>query len=132
MANRVCVLCGAKYDYCPNCDADKGKPIWMTCWDKAECHDIWEVLSGYNSHDKTAKDVVDVLNKYNVTDFTKYGGQIEADLKAIVKEVKGTKTAKAKSSKNVATSKEKTDEVVKENIKDKKIVNSDLKTNIGA
>ena len=27
MANRVCVLCGAKYDYCPNCDADKGKPI---------------------------------------------------------------------------------------------------------
>ena len=41
MANRVCVLCGAKYDYCPNCDADKGKPIWMTCWDKAECHDIW-------------------------------------------------------------------------------------------
>ena len=90
------------------------------------------VLSGYNSHDKTAKDVVDVLDKYNVTDFTKYGGQIEADLKAIVKEVKGTKTTKAKSSKNVATSEEKTDEVVKENMKDKKIVNSDLETNIGA
>lgn len=46
MANRVCVLCGAKYDYCPNCDADKGKPIWMTCWDKAECHDIWAGIIG--------------------------------------------------------------------------------------
>lgn len=72
------------------------------------------------------------MDKYNVTDFTKYGGQIEADLKAIVKEVKGTRTTKAKSSKNVATSEEKTDEVVKENMKDKKIVNSDLETNIGA
>lgn len=93
---------------------------------------IAAVLSGYNSHDKTAKDVVDVLDKYNVTDFTKYGGQIEADLKAIVKEVKGTKTTKTKSSKNIATIEEKADEVVKENIKDKKIVNSDLETNIGA
>ena len=43
--NRICLICGNKYDYCPTCDRDRLKPSWYTLFCSETCYDINNILS---------------------------------------------------------------------------------------
>lgn len=46
--NRVCVICGTRYSYCPSgCAEDKGKPSWMTVFHDDNCRNIYYTCANY-------------------------------------------------------------------------------------
>lgn len=42
---RTCLICGNKYEYCPNCDRDRLKPTWYFLFCSEKCHDLDYILS---------------------------------------------------------------------------------------
>ena len=49
--NRNCIICGQNYSYCPTCGKDAGKPTWYFIFDGQNCHDIYEVCTGWSFED---------------------------------------------------------------------------------
>lgn len=90
--NRICLTCGAEYQYCPNCSGAKDVPAWKTEFDEESCKDIFNVISGYNMNIIPAKDVVAVLKKYNITDTSKYKKSIRTKLNEAIETVEATKS----------------------------------------
>lgn len=49
MANkRKCLCCGRTYEWC-SCDKYRDYPTWYNTFDNQNCHDIWHVLSDFES-----------------------------------------------------------------------------------
>lgn len=46
--NRVCLLCGTKYEYCPTCTQDKTKPAFMAEFHSESCKNIFEICTRFN------------------------------------------------------------------------------------
>lgn len=46
--NRVCYLCGTKYEYCPTCTQDKAKPAFMSEFHAENCKNIFEICTRFN------------------------------------------------------------------------------------
>ncbi len=62
---RICKVCGKKYAYCPSCVEDMNKPTWMMSFDKAECKEVWDVLSANGVGLIDNKEAVARLKKVN-------------------------------------------------------------------
>lgn len=82
---RKCICCGVEYEYCPNCNSDSRYPKWMVSYDTESCKDVFNVVSGYNMGIISADSVKGVLNKYSITDYSKYKDSIAKVLKEITK-----------------------------------------------
>lgn len=76
MTKRKCLACGKEYDFCPRCEAAKETP-WMITFDRNECKEIFNVVSGYNMGISTLNDVKTVLDKYNIADVSVYQGNVK-------------------------------------------------------
>jgi hypothetical protein len=66
--NKICMTCGKKYYYCPNCEEMKNYPYWMSCWHDKNCKDIFEILGFYvdNIYSKEqAKEKLEACNLNN-------------------------------------------------------------------
>lgn len=48
ISNRKCILCQKTYEYC-NCDKYKDYPKWFVMFHDVNCHEIWYVLSDFES-----------------------------------------------------------------------------------
>ena len=97
---RTCIFCGQKYQYCPNCKDYSSEPAWKFNFDTEKCHDLYNVIAGYNIGNRSIEDVKTTLNKYNVTDYSIF-----------------PKAFQEKLSNNVSDKKEETKEQSKEEIK---------------
>ena len=73
---RICTTCGAEYEYCPYCDEYAHLPKWHFMWDKEECKDLFDAIVSYNVDKTPIQNVKDVLDKYDITDFSKYNTEI--------------------------------------------------------
>lgn len=80
---RTCICCGSEYEYCPNCNNLTLYPKWMMEFDKAECKELFNTLSGYGMGIFKKDDVKAVLNKYGVEDYSKYNEEISKQLNEI-------------------------------------------------
>lgn len=51
MANnyRVCICCNKRFKYCPHCSEYESLPTWYNLFHNENCHDIWYVLSDFES-----------------------------------------------------------------------------------
>lgn len=65
--NRVCLTCGEKYSYCPNCN--RKAPSWMSEFHDENCKNIFQICTSFNvgvmskSEAKTALEQCDLSNK---------------------------------------------------------------------
>ena len=71
MANnqRICLCCGKTYRYCSHCD-EKKFPTWYALFHDENCHDIWYILSDFESGILTkeeAQEKMKVLNPSVIT-----------------------------------------------------------------
>ena len=48
---RICVTCGATYEYCPRCSKDTDKPVWMVAFHTEECRKVYNIIARYNTND---------------------------------------------------------------------------------
>lgn len=74
---RKCICCGSSYQYCPNCGKFNGKPKWMISYDEESCKDLFNAVSGYNMGVVTKEQLKAVLDKHNITDYSKYKDSIK-------------------------------------------------------
>lgn len=47
---KVCVICGTHYSYCPNCSSYAKEPRWKFLFHDQNCHDIYHVLNDYGAN----------------------------------------------------------------------------------
>lgn len=89
---RQCIFCGNEYEYCPHCSNSNKYPNWMFNFDTEKCHDLYEVVAGYNMGIKTIEDVKSALDKYEVTDYTIFSKKLQDKLKELVPQKKEEKS----------------------------------------
>lgn len=66
MSKRTCYLCGDSYHYCPNCDEDRDKPLWMFTFCSTNCHNIYETLVDQTMGHLTVVETKEALDRLNV------------------------------------------------------------------
>jgi hypothetical protein len=62
-----CIICGAKYEFCGNCDRFNHLPRWMETIDNDNCRIIYDVIMDYRVGNKTAKECADILKKCDLS-----------------------------------------------------------------
>ena len=68
--------------YCPSC-SNKSEPSWKFNFDTEKCHDLYDVIAGYNIGIKKIEDVKATMDKYNVTDYSEYSEKLQNELKSL-------------------------------------------------
>lgn len=68
---RICMTCRSEYKYCPHC-SNTDQPAWMVNFDTEACKELFNAVSGYNMGVITKEQVKEVIDKYQITDFSKY------------------------------------------------------------
>lgn len=80
---RSCIFCGKTYEYCNHCKQNSNSPAWMFNFDSEKCHDLYDVIAGYNIGIKKIEDVKAVMDKYNVADYSEYSEKLQNELKSL-------------------------------------------------
>ena len=80
---RTCIFCGKTYEYCPNCRNYSTYPTWMANFDTEKCHELYDVIAGYNIGIRTIEDVKATLDKYDVTDYSIFSKGLQDKIKSV-------------------------------------------------
>lgn len=91
---RICKACGSEYDYCPKCQKYAHLPQWMWRCDTDECNDIFNALSAYNMGFGSIDEIKRVINKHNITDYSKFVSSIADKLNSLLPIEKAKKNKK--------------------------------------
>ncbi len=62
-----CLLCGAKYEYCGNCDRFNHLPRWMETIHNDNCRQIFHAIMDYRTGVKTPKECAEILNNCDLS-----------------------------------------------------------------
>lgn len=65
--DRVCYLCGEKYQYCPTCGNDRLKPSWMSQFHSENCKNIFEICTKFNMELITKEEAANELKKCDLS-----------------------------------------------------------------
>lgn len=85
---RNCIFCGETYTFCPHCSDSNKYPSWKFNFDSEKCHDLYEVVAGYNMGVNTIEDIKNTLDKYNVTDYSIFSKKLQDKLNELVPQKK--------------------------------------------
>lgn len=80
---RVCVVCGKKYVYCPNCKQGNPKETWRFMYDSEQCRDIFKACSDFAFGHINAEAAKKRLAKYDLSDVSAYSEDMRRNLSAI-------------------------------------------------
>lgn len=79
---RICKCCGKVYEYCPHCGKNRDE-LWRNITDTEECREVLNIVSAYNIGRANKDQVINILDKYKVKDYSKYKESISKVLKNI-------------------------------------------------
>lgn len=83
--NKKCIICGARYSYCNNCQKDSGKPTWYFIFDGENCHDIYDVCVAYRDKEITIKEAYERISKLDLSDLESFAPSTKAQIEEIMK-----------------------------------------------
>ena len=92
---RICIMCGRSYEYCPNCNKYADKPRWMWNFCSDRCNDICTVLCDYKQGKISAADARKQLYKLNANSIENLGDGFKKDIEDLM----GAKPEEAQPSK---------------------------------
>lgn len=78
--DKICIMCGKKYQYCSNCDRFRNYPRWMESFDNDNCHTIFNTIMEYRAGVKTIDQAAAVLKKCDLS----YRDKINKDMDAFI------------------------------------------------
>ena len=81
--NRQCICCGKEYYFCPVCNSSKRNTGYSMNYDSEECKEVMMHLNGYTMKMCTRERLKEILDTYNITDFSKYKDSIRKQLEEI-------------------------------------------------
>lgn len=112
--NRICIICGESYHFCPTCNSDSGKPAWHFVFDKERCNEIYEICVSYRDKVIDVKEAYERISKLDLSDLENFAPSTKAQIEEImsykkktslVEEAQEKDTAKANGAKNVKAKK---------------------------
>ena len=83
---RECIVCGTRYDFCPNCSEYDDKPRWMFMFHDKNCKDIYEIVNSYRAGAINADKAKTRLSKLDLSDRDTFTGGFKAILDEIWKD----------------------------------------------
>ena len=83
--NRTCIICKAKYHYCPNCGSDSGKPTWYFIFDGQNCHDIYEVCTQYRDNEIDAETAYNMISKLDLSKIDEFAEGTRLQIEEIIR-----------------------------------------------
>lgn len=96
---RICVVCGTKYVYCPNCKKGDPKETWRYMYDSNQCRELFRICSDFAHGHINANEAKKRLSKYDLNDTSKYSEDIRRNLSAINASAVAEKPAEPKEEK---------------------------------
>ena len=81
---RICIMCGSSYEYCPNCNKYADKPRWMWNFCSARCNDICTVVCNYKQGNISAADAKKQLIKLDAKSIDKIGAGFAKDIEDLM------------------------------------------------
>lgn len=96
---RICITCGKKYVYCPNCQKGDPSETWRNIYCSDECRDIYKICNSFAFGHINVETAKKQLDKYGITDRSKYNEDVRKSLSAIYAEAPKTETKDAEVSK---------------------------------
>ena len=78
--DKICIMCGKKYQYCSNCDRFRTYPRWMESFDNDNCHTIFNTIMEYRAGVKTVDQAAAVLKKCDLS----YRDKINKDMDTFI------------------------------------------------
>lgn len=82
--NRICVICGKSYSYCPSCHQDKNKPTWYAIFDGENCKGIYDVCTEYRDGNIDKKTAYERITKLDITDIEDFAESTKNQIKDIL------------------------------------------------
>lgn len=82
--NKVCVLCHRPYRYCPSCMEFKTLPKWMILFDKDNCHEIFNIVAGYNQKTTSLEDARERLLNQDLSEMGLYDIKVRETIEKII------------------------------------------------
>lgn len=70
---KICAVCHNEYSFCPVCQKDKDKPVWMFTFCGQNCHDIYQVTSAYGEKKIDANTAKQKLDKLDLSQLSNFG-----------------------------------------------------------
>lgn len=98
---RTCSVCGLQYEYCPHCNRDKDKPIWMFCFHDQNCHDIYDITSKYEDGKISANDSKELLSKLDLSKKDNFGTSYKNAISKIMSEADTVKVDETEPEKKI-------------------------------
>jgi len=86
--NKVCLICGKAYSYCPSCR--KTEPGWKNLVDTELCLDIYYALSEYYTSGD-AEPIKKVLKENNIKDYSMFAERTINQINEALGKTKSTK-----------------------------------------
>ena len=81
--DRTCIVCGKDYVYCPNCQKGDPNETWRNIYCSEECRGIYKICNSFAFGHTTAEAAKKQLDKYHITDRSKYSEDVRKSLSAI-------------------------------------------------
>lgn len=82
--NRICVICGKSYSYCPNCGADAGKPTWYFTFCGENCKDIYNVCTQYRDKELSPTEAQAKIKKLDITNIDNFAEVTQTQIHEIL------------------------------------------------
>ena len=84
--NRECLICHARYKFCPSCSEDAKKPLWMALFCSDNCHEIYTTLTDYRDGKLTKQEAFDKLKTLDTSCSDKFVAGTKTAYEKIVRE----------------------------------------------
>ena len=85
--NRMCLACGTKYSYCPDCNgADRLKESWHSEFCNSTCKDIWQTATKFNLGKLTKAEAKSIISALDLKPTEQYVACVQRDLGVILAE----------------------------------------------
>lgn len=83
--NRKCILCGANYSFCGNCQGDSGKPSWYLIFDGERCNSVYEICTQYRDGKLNAKEAYKLLSELDLSNLEDFVEVTKNQIKEIIR-----------------------------------------------
>lgn len=71
---RICHICGKRYNYCPNCSRYLNYPRYMNMFCSENCLNVYQIISGYVEHDLSKVEAKELLSDIDASGEQNYRG----------------------------------------------------------
>lgn len=126
--NRICVICGNEYHFCPSCGEDAGKPTWYFAFDSENCHDVYGICVAWRDNEISTAEAYKRVKALDLSNLENFADVTKNQIKEIIAygEINSVSENKVDTVKNTNTNNDVTKNVQKTNT-NKRVFNKNKK-----